>query len=397
MKKFLALFAGMALVVSAAFFQGSGWAQPAPVASGTAGLDAVRSLDVYVDGSTIDLLLAGPIGKHMAVRYLESSDGGKHWSRPVSVPTDNEPPGSIHRGNDAQIAASGKHLVAVWPTVGGKLDWIGPMASAISSDGGKTWHSGPDPAGNGYKKGQAFIDIAADAAGGFHVVWIDGSTGRQGLRAAGSRDGGKHWSKAKTLDPETCQCCWTALRTGSSGHLYALYRNIAPRDMGLAASSDGGKTWRQRGPVGAFDWQFKACPHTGGGLVVTGGATHPVLHAVVWTGKKGEAGLHYLVSDDGGRRWKLSHRLGGKNARHADLAALDGRRIAAVWDASTPAGDSAIYFSRSEDGGKTWSSPQKLSAPKAEGTHPRIVAVDGVYCVFWTQADGQWKMVRESG
>lgn len=395
MKNVFASIVGIICVASLAlFFQGCDGAPQAQSTGAVAPLDSVQSLDVYVENSTINLLLAGPVGKRTAVRYLKSTDGGKSWSKPVAVPIGDEPPGLIRRGNDAQIAASGQHLIATWPSEGGKLDWIGPMASALSDDGGKTWHPGPDPAGSGYQKGQAFIDMTATARGVFHVVWIDASTGQEGLHAARSSDGGAHWSAARTLDPATCQCCWTALGTGSHDHLYALYRNINPRDMGLAVSTDDGESWRQTGPVGNFHWDFKACPHTGGGLAVTGGASHTVLHAVVWTGKKGRVGLHYLVSGDGGHDWKLAQRLGGKGTRHADIAALGGQRIAVVWDAATSEGHSSVFISESGDGGSTWSQPRRLSSQGAEATHPRIVTVDGHYCVFWTQSDGEWKMLH---
>lgn len=381
--------AGLALATLLSAGCGQAWA--AKVTTGSAGLDAVRSLDVYKDDSTIELLLAGPRDGHMTIRYLRSTDGGANWSAPVAVDSGNHPAKTIHRGNDARIAASGKRLIAVWPTEGSGWGGAGPMTTAFSEDGGKTWHPGPDPAHGGHA-GEAFIDIAADNDGHFDIVWLDSSTGQQGLHFARSRDGGRHWSPAATLDTATCECCWNTLRLASADRLYVLYRNIDPRDMGLAVSTDNGASWQQRGPVGAFDWHYKGCPHTGGGLVVTGKANNKILHAIVWTGKQGQVGLHYLVSRDEGHSWTASQRLGGENARHADLAALDSKHLAAVWDTTTSA-ESAIFAARSSDGGKTWSAPTQLSASGVNAIQPRIVAVTNGYRVFWTQKPGVWASV----
>src|SRR5262245_49366216 len=75
-----------------------------------------RSLDVYSSGDTVDLLLGeytsgNPVP---ALKHLRSRDGGQHWSDPVIVDQGTSPPANPHRGVDAQIAASGNNLVAVW-------------------------------------------------------------------------------------------------------------------------------------------------------------------------------------------------------------------------------------------------------------------------------------------
>ncbi|HET7369268.1 MAG TPA: exo-alpha-sialidase [Gammaproteobacteria bacterium] len=381
----------IAITLAALLLQGCGQTPQPQVKTGLAGLEAVKSLDVYADGDTLHLLLAGPSGGNTVMRYLQSSDGGMSWTAPVTIDAGHAPPYGVHRGDDARIAASGPHLVATWPTQGSGWGGSGPMASAISDDGGQSWHPGGNPAGDA-SLSEAFIDLAAGPGGIFHAVWLDSRHGQQGLQYAHSSDGGEHWSNVLTIDPATCQCCWNTLRPAPGEGVYVLYRNVDPRDMGLAASNDGGASWQRRGPVGAFDWQFDACPHTGGGLAVTGGSAAPVLHAVVWSGKRGELGLHYLVSSDGGRSWLALGRLGDDTARHVDLAALDGQHLAAVWDAATEAG-SGIFAARSHDGGKTWGQPRGLSAPRAQAEHPRIVATADGYRIFWTQRNGAWAVV----
>ena len=97
--------------------------------------------------------------------------------------------------------------------------------------------------------------------------------------------------------------------------LAVLYRDKDPRDMALAVSEDGGVTWDRLGHVGAFGRGFDGCPHVGGGLGVTFAGSEQLLHAVVWTGKEADAGVHALSSGDGGRNWTAPQRLGSIRAR----------------------------------------------------------------------------------
>jgi hypothetical protein len=153
--------------------------------------------------------------------------------------------------------------------------------------------------------------------------------------------------------------------------------------MGLVASQDDGATWKAAGPVGAFNWQIEACPHTGGALALTGTGASSRLHALVWTGKQGERGVHHFASKDGAADWSTHTRLGGELAQRADLAAR-GDELAAVWD-ETIAKTGAVFLARSRNAGAEWSKPMRLSAETASATYPRVVAGRSNLLVVWTE------------
>ncbi|MGH8580420.1 MAG: exo-alpha-sialidase [Gammaproteobacteria bacterium] len=362
-------------------------------------LQEISSLDVYPDQGSLHVLLAGSAGGKATsvLRYLCSDDGGHTWSEPAAIYTGKAPLNqSIHRGNDVQIAAAGKRLVAVWQVPGSGFNGRGPLATAISSDGGDTWVSGPNPADDANHDDHAFVDLGADRKGRFHLVWLDnrGQERSKGLRYARSADGGRSWSRNATLDGKTCACCWNTLAVSLSGAVSVLYRAAEPRDMALAQSVDEGLSWRRLGPVGRFGWAFDGCPHVGGGLAL-GGAE--VLHGIVWTEHKPKAGLHYLRSANRGRSWSNPQPLGEANGVHADIAALNDHHIAAAWGALGPEG-SAILAAQSSDNGKTWSVPRRLSYSDAFATHPRIAATPFGLRVMWTEQrskqPGVWDMAR---
>lgn len=240
----------------------------------------VRSFDVYTDGEVMHLFSAEsrPPAKTVRLYHRSSADEGASWSPPVQVNDAAHPPHKPHRGNDIQIAAAGNSLVAAWTTAGTGFMGSGPLATAVSKDGGQTWQPGANPGDKNNTAGHGFADIIAHRDG-FDMVWLDSRMDKQGLRHARSSDGGVSWSDNVTLDAKTCECCWNSLARAADGNLYALYRGLTPRDMLLTSSHDG-ENWKQLGPVGKFDWKIDACPHNGGGLALWPGQTN-TLHAAV--------------------------------------------------------------------------------------------------------------------
>jgi len=343
----------------------------------------VESLDVIADGATLHLLVANypATNQPPVLLHTRSMDAGANWSPPVRVDAGATPPKSPHRGMDAQLAARGSQVIALWGTAGTGLFGSGPLATALSADGGATWRPGPNPADDGLTTGHGFVDIAADSAGTFHLVWLDSRDGKQGLRYANSKDGGKTWSRNTTLKAETCECCWNTLAVGADGSLHALFRDKIPRDMAVISSADRGAHWGDPAKVGRFNWDFAGCPHVGGGLAVRGSS----LHALIWTGATGHGGAYHLSSPDQGQSWSAPQRLGDADARRGDLASAGAQSLAAVWDRVAD-GESTVHAVRSADGGKTWSEPKQLSPQGVTAAYPRVVAVAGGYRVFWTES-----------
>lgn len=363
----------------------------------TAGLDEVDSLDVYEQDDTLHVLTAGAKDGEPTLTYTRSEDGGKSWQEPVTVDTGKTEPFGMHRGNDVQIAADGDgHLVAVWGTAGDGFGGTGHLAIATSDDGGQHWKPGHDPADDDQDVGYGFADMAVDEDGNFHLVWLDSRSGEQALYHARSSDHGRHWGKNRMIDDATCECCWNSIQS-AAGRLFVLYRDIEPRDMAMAtadAGTDEAPGWQQQGALANFEWYVDACPHTGGGLTADEDGQH--LHAVVWTGKKGQTGLHHMASDDGGEHWSEPHQLGDDQAQHGDIAMRDKEHVAATWDAMAGKEGNAIFFADSTDGGDSWQQRQ-LHLDQDGATHPRILSAHGHWHVFWTQQhDGQavWVMVR---
>jgi hypothetical protein len=354
----------------------------------------VTSLDVYTDGHSICVLSGLRLADGSdGLQYVGSNDAGEHWSAPVRV--DQHMPTPYNRlGMDPQIAASGKHLIAVWTTRISSEYGRGPMTTSLSSDGGKTWRPGPNPADDGSSSDHGMIDIAADAAGKFHLVWLDARTGQKGLQYARSEDSGASWSRNQTLDPATCQCCWNTIALNPDGKIAVLYRSLSPRDMAVVVSPDGGSHWQKPVVVGSFGWKINACPHAGGGLAFSQCDSCNRCHAAVWTGES-PSGVYALTSTNDGRQWLPPHRLGDASAVHPALATGPDGQVMVAFQARFQ-DHFAIFTAQSTDDGDTWSQPTQLSDSAVSAVYPHIIWTEKGFRVFWTQQSGDQPAVWKS-
>ncbi|WP_254786801.1 sialidase family protein [Methylomonas sp. LWB] len=356
------------------------------------GLQGLRSFDVQANGAKVHAAFIADGGdpRQPYIGYLHSEDGGRHWSAPVALAGQFQRPVESKTGNDIQVAASGDNVVLVWQ-VSGEIPGMGPLFVARSADGGQSWQAGANPTGSDID--QSHHDLAADAAGRFHLVWLDDrdENGYQGVRYARSDDAGLHWQAAQSVDDSSCSCCWNRIAAAPDGKVDILYRDMEPRDMALAQSADTGISWQRAATVGGFGWKFDGCPHNGGSLAYADDASR---HALVWTGADQQVGLYHLQSADGGASWSAPHRLGdGMSPFHADLAA-GAERLLAVWDALGPSG-SKVYLAESADHGANWTPGRLLSAPAASAGFPRIVATGQDWLALWyEQQPGSAKQWR---
>jgi hypothetical protein len=350
----------------------------------TAAARGVASLDVYAQGDVVDLLVVELSAPGTALRHQRSGDGGAAWGAASDVPIAAAGVAPLTRGSDAQVAARGDRIVVLYQTKGSAKWGGGPMATALSADGGKTWKVGPNPADDDSSDGHSFMDLAVDGLGAFHAVWLDSRDGAQGLRAARSTDDGRTWQRNQTVDARTCECCWNTLLPSEDGEMLALYRDKDPRDMALAHARQD-RSWERVGAVGSFGWAFEGCPHAGGGLARSSGGAKGTLHAVVWTGRKDEVGVHWLASGDDGRTWGRP-RLLDTTGRHCDVAAT-GSAVAAVWDGARD-GAPEIRVALSPDSGDEWKAARRVGSPAASASHPRVLATKAGFLVVWTETSG---------
>ncbi len=221
-------------------------------------------------------------GAGTAVYFAASKDQGINFSKPVKVAEGSVLALGRHRGpriamvpGAIVISAVMGTKVATGPHAHG-LPGDGNLTAWRSTDGGKTWSDGVTVNDVPSASREGLHAMVAGPDGNLFASWLD--LRQQGTRLYGARstDRGATWSKNiliyESPDGTICQCCHPSLTIDAKGEIYAMWRNVVAgnRDMYLARSTDGGKTFNTAEKQGAGTWPLNACPMDGGGVALDG-------------------------------------------------------------------------------------------------------------------------------
>jgi hypothetical protein len=293
-------------------------------------------------------------GSGNAIYVAASADQGRSFRAPVKVAE----PGMLslgrHRGPRVTLTSDAIVVSAIAGEKGRGAD--GDVLAWRSLDGGATWSAGV-----------RVNDVAGSAREGLHAMaarrqtvfaaWLDLRS--QGTKVYGSvsQDGGATWSKNvlvyQSPDGSVCECCHPSVGIDALGAIHVMFRNslAGSRDLYLAQSTDGGKSFASATKLGSATWKLNACPMDGGGMAVGshGGvvsvwrrdkavftASDDRIETRIAMGKDpAVAGGHFAWTGDGGV-WVAgpgeAPRLVGAGGAYVHLADIPGGGVVAVWE-----------------------------------------------------------------
>jgi photosystem II stability/assembly factor-like uncharacterized protein len=213
-------------------------------------------------------LVAVAFGSPNTVYIATSQDQGATFSAPRKVAT--VPGLNLGRHRGPRIAFTPTAIVVSAINGADLLTWF-------STDEGRTWKSGSVVNDIPKAAREGLHAMAARPDGLLYAAWLDDRTGAKQLFGAHSTDNGATWSKNTRIyaspDRTICECCHPSLAFAPNGDLEIMWRNNlgGSRDMYLASSNDGGKTFSSANKQGTGTWKLNACPMDGGGIAFTTG------------------------------------------------------------------------------------------------------------------------------
>ena len=295
-------------------------------------------------------------------------------------PHGEAPPKLTYAANGALYA-----LYVVGKEVPGRRFPLSALRFVRSADGGRTWSTPVSVTDAATFGSYNFHAIVAGRGDTVYAAWLDGRAGKSATYMTRSVDGGRTWApNVRVSIGEACPCCRTAIAAGRGDTVYAAWRRVAPgdvREVVVARSADGGKTWAEPVNVQRDGWVFAACPHAGPSLQVD---ARGVVHAAWWTGKEGAAGVFHARSTDGGRTFAPATAIGvAERSRpaHVQVAVVaapgdtGAPRVIVAWDDGTVR-TPQVRMRVSRDGGATFSDAATISDGDGAATYP-VLAVDG--------------------
>jgi hypothetical protein len=265
---------------------GASWSLPAEVAGGVVALHDKPAVTAHPQRPGTAYLVwteqtsaFGPAST--GIQLSTTSDGGAHWSQPVTV-LPPMPPGFIPHGAQL-LVASPQTLVVVAtmnptfvPQAGEVLEHA--IVSVVSHDGGKTW-SAPSPVARFATRGPsfasardpetgdpiqapgAFVSAAADAQGTVWLAWRHATSDEHAEIRLSRSDDGLRWTQPQVIAAPGAQLFLPALAVSNRalGVTFYDWRNDRlgdselSTDVWLATSTDRGRTWRETHVAGPFD------------------------------------------------------------------------------------------------------------------------------------------------
>lgn len=211
-------------------------------------------------------------GSGSRIYHCLSLDAGQTFSDPTVVGEVRFLSLGMRRGPRLAVTKDTIVVTAIGGELGGGRD--GDLYAWRSIDGGKTWQVPARVNDVDASAREGLHGMAAGPVGELHCVWLDLRNKRTELTGSRSDDGGRTWSENhliyKSPDGSICECCHPSIAVGQDGTVYAMWRNSLDgnRDMYVAKSNDGGRTYRDATKLGGGSWRLGACPMDGGAIAV---------------------------------------------------------------------------------------------------------------------------------
>jgi hypothetical protein len=327
------------------------------------------------DGS---LWLAWAAGGRVSV--ARSADLGRSFSPASAV---NPDPLELDWGPDARpkIAVDAQGRVFVAFAIFKDKNFNGQVLFTRSTDGGSRF-APPIPI-TADRESQRFESIALDSDGSLFAAWLD-KRNRAPAKArnepypgaalafAWSKDNGVSISETSIVADNTCECCRLGVAFAGLGRPVIVFRNIFDarvRDHAITTFRDS-RTPGQIHRVSVDDWKIDACPHHGPGIAISG---HGTYHVTWFTNGLIRKGLFYARSRDAGRTFSSPLRIGNfdRNPSHPSIAAA-GDTVWVAWK-EFDGERTTVPVMVSHDDGRTWSSPIVIAETADESDHPLMV------------------------
>ena len=267
------------------------------------------------------------------IRFSRSTDGGQHFSTPVTLNDNLEV--IRHRFDSMAIGKNGEVFMA-W------LDGRNEEAAI--------------------KDGKEFKGLSV------YYTW--------------SNDSGQHFKANKNVADHACECCRIDTAIAKDNTPVIAWRHIFEgkiRDHALVKFKD----WNTPGEMvhlGGEDWAIDACPHHGPSLAISDTGT---FHTVWFSGAEAKKGLFYAYSTTSGAQFSKPLKFGEDGASHPSVLGLD-QQVAIVWQ-EFDGTHNTIQLMKSIDSGKTWSTPKMIIQATEKLDEPFLIS-DGEHIYLSLQS-----------
>lgn len=224
------------------------------------------------------------------------------------------------------------------------------------------------------------------------------------LFMAVSEDGGKTFGQNYPItEIQVCGCCVPNIAFLDGGDTVIVsYRNVTDkhlRDSVVVRSTDGGQTFSEPRYFSEDGWIASFCPHAGPSMISDAAGNLHISWFTPGTSERGDEGIYYAMSEDGGLTWTERERLAvtpSHTVLHAEVASDANGRLWIVWE-NFAEGEMKprIYVAHRGLGDSSWSQAAQVSTgDMVTSMLPTIAAGDSGVYISWIQKNGEDSQVK---
>ncbi len=297
------------------------------------------------------------------ILFSRSSDGGATFSAPINLSHSRLFPFGPRISVDSHDGIN-----VVWnDNSPGNLD----VFFSRSTDGGLTFSSPVNVSHDA--SASSSPQVAADSTGNIFVVW-ENDSGVLGVLFSRSVDGGLTFSAPAMVSTNTSGSISPQMAVGPTGNVYLAWEDdfVSGSDVSFNRSLDQGQTF-----LGATSLSHGVGNSTGVQLNVDAAGN---LNAVWSNDSPGNFDIFFTRSSNGGLNFSapsnISKTLGFSST--ALIATDSAGNINVIWtDNTPPANATDIFYTRSSNGGASFSAPINVSSNSGFSSDPWL-AVDSL-------------------
>ncbi len=225
--------------------------------------------------------------------------------------------------------------------------------------------------------------LAGDGDQVLHLAWAH--TEEDDIFYRCSTDAGQSWTAIESLSDGGATALQRApeMLVASTGQVYAAWHDERLDENGdvyLASRPGCQGSWSAHTPVTV--------------AATTGPAQDDPALAIdhddnLYLAWEEDDAIYFSRSDDGGQSWSARHKLNDESGAVASspdiLVSPAGQKVLVAWDYDPDSAESNIYFAASDDGGQTWSINLPVAPDPTDGQYYPAVArsPDGALYVAW--------------
>ncbi|HCB00855.1 MAG TPA: hypothetical protein DEP19_00590 [Anaerolineae bacterium] len=303
------------------------------------------------------------LGAHHTISIASSTDGGKTFSEPILASSNvNAHVLPVER---PVLAVHNENIVATaW------LEQSADFTSATiwytsSNDGGQTF-SEPIQVATDSGFEIVMVQVVFNQDGNPLLTWLTDGT----LRYTYSDTFGESFAQVQTIEGGACECCQPSL-IAMGEQVWMAYRGLELhtdgnniRDILVAISNDGGKTYQSTTRVSDAHWYLNACPIAGPSFA----SFEDTLYITWMDGREAEANTKFTgsvwfsSSTDLGKSFSPNVKINPNPEIHQTMPfmAIDTNGdIHLVWETHSSDAQN-IQYAYSNDNGNTFSKAQAL-------------------------------------